>query len=138
MRASHTDRDRVIGALQDAYVQGRLTKDEFDSRIGQALSSRTHSDLAPLTSDLPAKPPTGRSPRRPAHARPKTVAERNSTRVLATTTLLTGSLWAVAAISASQNPLLVVLVLTFTFVWLGVALLTASVRLEERMRNRET
>src|SRR5215472_4781619 len=52
--ASHADRERVIAALRAAFVQGRLTKDEFDSRVGRALVSRTHAELAALTADIPA------------------------------------------------------------------------------------
>jgi hypothetical protein len=54
LRASHADRDRVIGTLKAAFVQGMLAKDEFDLRVGQALASRTHAELAALTADLPA------------------------------------------------------------------------------------
>jgi hypothetical protein len=32
IRASHADREQVIGRLRAAVVQGRLTKDEFDLR----------------------------------------------------------------------------------------------------------
>ena len=53
LRASHADRERVIAALRAAFVQGRLTKDEFDSRVGRALGSRTHAELAALTADIP-------------------------------------------------------------------------------------
>src|SRR5215472_11210611 len=53
-RASHADRERVIGALKAAFIQGRLTKDEFDSRVGRALGSRTYAELAALTADIPA------------------------------------------------------------------------------------
>jgi hypothetical protein len=53
LRASHADRDQVIGTFKAAFVQGMLTKDEFDLRVGQALASRTHAELAGLTADLP-------------------------------------------------------------------------------------
>jgi DNA-binding beta-propeller fold protein YncE len=53
-RASHADRERVIAALKVAFIQGRLTKDEFDSRVGRALGSRTYAELAALTADIPA------------------------------------------------------------------------------------
>jgi hypothetical protein len=55
LRASHADRAYVIDALKVAFVQGRLTKDEFDQRISQALASRTYGSLAALTADLPAR-----------------------------------------------------------------------------------
>src|SRR6266568_3835267 len=54
LRASHADRERVIAVLKAAFIQGRLTKDEFDSRVGRALGSRTCADLAALTADIPA------------------------------------------------------------------------------------
>ena len=41
--ASHGEREQVIGALKAAFVQGRLTKVEFDARVGQALTSRTRA-----------------------------------------------------------------------------------------------
>jgi hypothetical protein len=54
MRASHADREHVIGIIKAAFVQGRLTKDELDSRAGQAFASRTYRELATVTADLPA------------------------------------------------------------------------------------
>ena len=46
-----------------AFVQGLLTKDEFDMRAGQTLASRTYAELAALTADIPAGL-TGAQPRR--------------------------------------------------------------------------
>src|SRR6202034_3711935 len=60
LRASRADRERVIDTLKAAFVEDRLTKDEFDARVGDALASRTHADLAALTADLPATPATAR------------------------------------------------------------------------------
>jgi uncharacterized protein DUF1707 len=54
LRASHADREYVIGTLKAAFVQGRLAKDEFDQRVSQTLRSRTYADLAAVTADLPA------------------------------------------------------------------------------------
>jgi DUF1707 SHOCT-like domain len=54
LRASHADREQVIDTLKAAFVQGRLTKDEFDERIGQALASRTYVELDAITADIPA------------------------------------------------------------------------------------
>ena len=56
LRASHLDREHMISALKTAFVQGRLVKDEFDSRVGQALASRTHAELAAITADIPIAP----------------------------------------------------------------------------------
>jgi hypothetical protein len=54
LRASDSDRARVIDDLKAAYVDGLVTKDEFDARVGQALASRTWAELALVTADLPA------------------------------------------------------------------------------------
>jgi hypothetical protein len=54
LRASHADREQVIGVLKAAFVQGRLTKGELDSRVSQTLAARTYGELAGLTADLPA------------------------------------------------------------------------------------
>ena len=65
--ASHADRDQTIDALKVAFVQGRLTKDEFEARIGQTFTARTYAELATVTADIPvglAQPPR-RPPRRP-------------------------------------------------------------------------
>jgi Domain of unknown function (DUF1707) len=56
LRASHADREQVIDLLKTAFVQGRLAKDEFVARVGQALGSRTYADLAAVTADIPARP----------------------------------------------------------------------------------
>jgi hypothetical protein len=56
LRASHVDREQVISALKTAFVQGRLAKDEFDARVGQALASRTRAELAVITADIPVEP----------------------------------------------------------------------------------
>jgi Domain of unknown function (DUF1707) len=56
LKASDSDRDRVLDMLKAAFAQGRLTKDEFDERVGQTLVSRTWGDLIALTDDIPAWP----------------------------------------------------------------------------------
>jgi hypothetical protein len=54
LRASHTDRDRVVEMLRVAAGDGRLTAEELDERLEAALTARTYSELAVLTTDLPA------------------------------------------------------------------------------------
>jgi hypothetical protein len=41
LRASHADREHVIGMLKTAFVQGRLTKDELDARVGAGEGLRS-------------------------------------------------------------------------------------------------
>ena len=52
--ASQAGREQVLDALKAAFVQGRLTKGEFDQRVGQALA--TYAELDALTADIPAGP----------------------------------------------------------------------------------
>jgi len=72
LRASHADRERVIGTLKAAYVEGRLTEDELDARVGQVYASRTYAELAKVTAevtaDIPVNPARARSTRDPWRA----------------------------------------------------------------------
>jgi Domain of unknown function (DUF1707) len=67
LRATHADRERVIEVLKAAFVQGRLAKDEFDLRVGQAFAGRTHAELTAVTAGLPAEATTA-GPPAPARA----------------------------------------------------------------------
>ena len=58
MRAADADRDRVVGLLNTAYTEGRLSKDEYDARLDSALSARTYADLDQVVTDLPVAPAT--------------------------------------------------------------------------------
>jgi hypothetical protein len=80
LRASRTDRERVIELLKVAFVQDRLTQDELDTRVGLALASRTYADLADLTADIPAGPAAAEPAAEPAGtpARTLTKAARRS------------------------------------------------------------
>ena len=83
LRASHADREHVIGVVKAAFVQGRLAKDEFDLRIGQTLTARTYADLAAITADLPAGLATA-NPSLPA--RPRGTPMRRPGRMIAAAT----------------------------------------------------
>jgi len=54
LRASHDDRDRVVEMLRVSAGDGRLTADELDERLEQAMTARTYGELARLVVDLPA------------------------------------------------------------------------------------
>lgn len=93
LRAGHTDRDQAVKVLKAAFVQGRLTKAEFDLRISQALASRTYADLSTVTADLPA----GLVPAaQPAPARDP--ASRTVAKVIAWITVVWVSFWGVFAV----------------------------------------
>jgi hypothetical protein len=69
LRASHADRDRMVDVLKAAFVQGRLTKDEFDARVGLVFGSRTHAELATVVADLPVGLLETQTPRQAARPR---------------------------------------------------------------------
>ena len=64
LRASDSDREQMIDTLKAVYAAGRLAKDDFDARIGQALAARTYAELAAVTAGLPAGPAAGPPPAR--------------------------------------------------------------------------
>src|SRR5208282_1081781 len=70
LRASHADREQMIDTLKAAFVQGRLTKDEFDARAGRTLASRTYAELAMVTVGLRAAPAGVQLPGKPPRRRP--------------------------------------------------------------------
>lgn len=53
MRASDLDRDQIVTRLRGAYEEGRLTIDEYVSRMETACQARTYGELAVLCADLP-------------------------------------------------------------------------------------
>ena len=74
MLASEADRERAIRILKDSFVEGRLAFDEFEHRVGQAITSRDFSELLALYDDLPVGlfdrlPMHPLDPRPPAGAR---------------------------------------------------------------------
>jgi hypothetical protein len=69
LRASDAERERVAAFLRDQAIEGRLTADELDERVGRAYSAVRVAELDRLVADLPGPPvrPTFVRPeRRPA------------------------------------------------------------------------
>ena len=141
LRASHADRERVIEVLKAAFVQGRLAKDEFDLRVGQAFAARTHAELAAVTAGLPAEPT-------PAQIEPPVVRPG---RLITVATAVCAGVWMFGLLvpwprDAEGDPphgvallvyattLIYLFVLAMTL-WLGGAVLVES-RLKRRTRLR--
>jgi uncharacterized protein DUF1707 len=83
LRASDSERERVVAFLREHALLGRLTDDELEDRIGLAYASVTVGDLEKLIADLPRasqpspRPVASRPPApRPFAARP-TAARRH-------------------------------------------------------------
>lgn len=134
LRASRADREQVIEALKTAFVEDRLTKDEFDSRVGHVLASRTYADLATLTADIPARSAAGPPPR-PVRAQSRKPMGTGAS-VLAAVTVPTAGLWAGALFSQTYDQALSGFVVMFTCIWLGVVMLAVAVMLESRRQKR--
>jgi Domain of unknown function (DUF1707) len=68
LRASHSDREQVVGALQAAFVEGRITEDELGERVDRVHASRTYAELAEVIADIPTALTGARSSRSPWRA----------------------------------------------------------------------
>ena len=68
--ASTADRERAVDVLKAGFVEGRLTKDEYDARTHHALNARTLGDLAVITADLPGGAAAGARLARPGPDQP--------------------------------------------------------------------
>ena len=91
IRASDNDRERVLDMLKTAFVQGRLTKDELEARLGQTLGSRTWAELTSVIADLPSWP-IARPPAKPVRSpsrRPMGMVVRPLAGVLSAVAVLT-------------------------------------------------
>jgi hypothetical protein len=141
LRASHAEREQVIGILKTAFVQGMLAKDEFDQRVGQAFGSRTCAELAVLTADLHVEPSAARSPE-PARPRGEAPALRPG-RMLAAVTAVYASIWAFAVfppwpLDSEGDPprAIIFLVFSTTVIYLLVSAITVGNMLADRIQKR--
>lgn len=99
LRASHADREQVIGVLKAAFVQGRLDRDEFGLRVGQTLTSRTFAELAALTADIPIGLTATQPPRPPAPESP----DNGPVKAVAGVTAAVMSMFAVVAAAGTMT-----------------------------------
>ncbi|HET9081362.1 MAG TPA: DUF1707 and DUF4190 domain-containing protein [Trebonia sp.] len=65
MLAATADRERALDVLKAAFIEGRLSQDEFDSRSARAMAARTYADLAAIVADLPVGPAGAVAPYQP-------------------------------------------------------------------------
>ncbi|MFB4302365.1 DUF1707 domain-containing protein [Actinomadura sp. NTSP31] len=57
VRASDTERDRVLRVLSDRVAEGRMSHETFERRVDQVLQARSRAELDDIVHDLP---PTSR------------------------------------------------------------------------------
>jgi Domain of unknown function (DUF1707) len=92
--ASHADCRPVLNALKAAFVQGRLTKDEFDLRVGKVLA--TYAELDALTADIPARLTAAQPPELARELHNKRLVQRGTAVGAGASVLFTGALVLVA------------------------------------------
>jgi hypothetical protein len=137
LRAGHADRDHTVSVLKAAFVQGRLARDEFEHRLGQALTSRTFADLSAVTADLPPglKLPTPPEPARDAD-------HRTGVKVIAALTAISTVFWLTVAVrdtGASNffgSSLFFVLIVLTAMPGMPAALLLLHAKLEKQARKQ--
>jgi Domain of unknown function (DUF1707) len=56
LRIGDAERDHAIAELGDHFAAGRLSTEEFEQRVDQAIKARFNDDLDPLFVDLPRTP----------------------------------------------------------------------------------
>lgn len=133
LRAGHADRDQTVMVLKAAFVQGRLARDEFEQRLGHALTSRTYADLSAVTADLPAGLVLPRPPEPDRDA-----DHRTGVKVIAALTAISTLFWLTVAVrdtGASNffgSSLFFVLIVLTAVPGLPAALLLLHARLEKR------
>jgi Domain of unknown function (DUF1707) len=101
---SQLSREQMLEALKRGFVQGRLTKDEFDVRVGQVLAAYTELDS--LVADIPAGPITIRPQESVPRSQNKKLIQRGTAAGAGASILLTATI----AVTARGNPVLSVLV----------------------------
>ena len=139
--ASHADREQVVDTLKAAFVQGRLTKEEFCLLVGQTLGSRTYAELAAITAGIPGRPVGAQLP--PKRAQAPTRAAGNTAAksgVCTLTVIILAASTSAGAVSGPGAALIMALFLTGIGVIVAVivALLTAGIRLIESRPPRRS
>ena len=62
VRIGDAERDRAVSTLGDHFAAGRLDREEFDTRVDQAMAARFDNELRPLFADLPRTQPVAPTP----------------------------------------------------------------------------
>ncbi|MBM7790987.1 DUF1707 SHOCT-like domain-containing protein [Tenggerimyces flavus] len=69
LRVGDQERQRAAEIVADQHAQGRLSPEEFETRLGAAFAAETTTDLGRVLADLPIHAPAPSSPRVPSELR---------------------------------------------------------------------
>jgi Domain of unknown function (DUF1707) len=128
LRASDAERERVAAFLRDQAIEGRLTADELDERVGHAYSAVTVGELDRLVADLPGPPG------RPQFVRPARRGPNPAPLVLAACFLLAlpfmlgTALWVVFAVAVAVFATVAVLAIALAPFILAIGLIAMAAR----------
>ena len=120
LRASQTEREQTIDALKAAFVQGRLTKDEFDARIAQTLASRTYAELATVTADIPVGLARAQPPRQPTRRRVNNAVRWGTSGFITVAILAAASVFASLRGDGGYEAVAIVVAFVYFVFWLSV------------------
>ncbi|KLO27412.1 hypothetical protein ABW16_15895 [Mycolicibacter heraklionensis] len=103
VRVGDPERERTADQLGQAFSQGYLSMEEYETRLGRAFAAQTAGALRELAADLPVAQISRRDPRRRAQ---RSAAARRGVRIhlgayLAVSALMVG-IWLVTAVSVGQ------------------------------------
>jgi hypothetical protein len=112
----HVGREQVLDALKAAFVQGRLDQDAFDLRVGQVLAA--YADLDAATADIPTGLTTAQPPETIRKSHNKKLIQRGTAAGTGATVALTATI----AVAARGNPVISLVVVGLTGVFVAVLL----------------
>lgn len=103
VRVGDSERAYAADQLGQAFSQGYLSMEEYETRLGRAFAAQTAGALRELAADLPVEQISRRDPRRRAQ---RSAAARRGVRIhlgayLAVSVLMIG-IWLVTAVSVGQ------------------------------------
>jgi Domain of unknown function (DUF1707) len=134
LRASHADREQVTGILKTAFADGRLDKDELDTRVGQVLAARTCAELATATAGIPCEPAQALPPRPPA--RPPVNKEAVKWGLAATGAVIPPALFVMAVWGPDALAPLAMLAIPLLFIELPVVIIFVAITLARQHNDR--
>jgi DUF1707 SHOCT-like domain len=128
-RVGDTEREAVAGQLREHYAAGRITMEEFRTRLDAAYAAPGVGDLARVTADLPGADPAGPGacsppPAQPRASQPYRARGRRRRRRRLAALLVFAALVAGSALILSSLPHGGLLLLAFLFVLVPLILLS--------------
>lgn len=141
LRATDADRDHAVEILRDAFVDGRLTRPEFDTRSADVLATRTLGEIAGQLSDLVAPSVTPALRRSAAvssvHAEAVAKYERELRDSRNGWIMVSGICLAIWAVTSAASGSLIFFWPVFPCLGVGIGYFMTRMQREERIEGHE-